>query len=179
MTTNGDVTVRGYRIRSPKFTTWNRLLEARDFLREQVSLKLGEQINLIEEDVESLDEIRAWMHVSDRHHVTRREIFNWIKHAHESSMWLGNWKMILHIYPVGAGVILIRIESGAILDKWFEWFVDPDTDDLKYEHLSYPVGDDLQDDGVEALWHDTMTLTPHPYRLTVCDDLQEFASSCV
>jgi|Cruoilmetagenom7_1024161.scaffolds.fasta_scaffold03732_5 hypothetical protein len=183
MTTNSDlnhvaVTLRGYRLPRPTFTTWTSLLQARDFLREQVGLKLGEQIDLIETDPESLQAIRTWMQVSDRHKVTRREIFQWVKHAHESSQWLGNWAMILHVYPViEAEAILIRIESGAILDKWFEWFIDDMVGE--FHDFSYPTGNALQDTGTEALWNEQMTLTPTPYRLIVCDDLQEFASTCV
>ena len=179
MTTN-EVTIRGYRITRPEFLTWTRLLDARDYLREQVSAKLGEQIDLIESSDDAVAEVRAWMQVSDRHQVTRREIFNYMKHLHEASQWLGNWKMILHIYPVPSNnFILIRVESGAILDKWFEWFIDPDTHDLIYEHVSYPSGDDLENKAYEKMWAVHMAATPHPYRLTVCDDLQEFASSCV
>ena len=180
MTTNGEVILRGCRILRPEFTTWNRLLDARDFLRDQVTLKLGEQINLIEGNPEAVDTVRAWMQVSDRHQVTRREMFNYMKHVHEASMWLDNWKMVLHIYPIAEpNFILIRIESGAILDKWFELFIDPDTYDMQYEHVSYPSGDDEADEAFEMMWTMYMTLIPHPYRLTVCDDLQEFASACV
>lgn len=177
---NSEVTLRGYRIVDPKLTTWNRLLDARDTLRERVGLKLGEQIGLIQSDPELLQEVRKWMQVSDRHRVTRREVFNSIKHVHEASMWLGNWKMILHVYPLESlsNHILIRVESGAILDQWFEWFIDPASHD-QYEDMSYPCGSKKKDESREAQWSEQMKLTPHPYRLTVCNDLQEFASLCV
>lgn len=181
MNTNGEVTIRGYRILRPELTTWNRLLDARDLLRAHVTMKLSEQINLIEADPNALQDIREWMQVSDRHMVTRREVFNWIKHAHDASMWIGNWKMVLHVYPVAnmfSKHILIRVESGAILDQWYEWFVERATHD-DYEDLSYPSGDDEQDEYREQVWEQEMNLTPHPFRLTVCDDLQEFATACV
>ena len=85
--------------------------------------------------------------------------------------------MILHIYPVvDPERVLIRIESGAILDKWFEFFAG---DIIDFDNVSYPIGSKLNDKTCEILWQEQMNLMPHPYRLTVCDDLQEFASSCV
>lgn len=170
--------IRGYRITEPELTTYNRLLDVRDALKERTVIQLKMQINFILEDETSQQIVRAWLQVSDRHSLSRREVFNWIKHQHDESNDAHNWRLKLYVYPVAnmfSKHILVRIESGAVCEDWFGQQVQNGFDGIEDLHV---YEDDADDNYNVIVWVEQMKLTPHPYTLIVTDDLEEYAQ-CV
>jgi hypothetical protein len=156
-------TTIGYRINAPELTTWNRLLELRDALRDRAVKQLNMQIDLMLDDEVVQSNIRAWLQVSTRHTLSRREVFNYIVKLHNENTWACNWRMIIEVIP--GDVILIRLDVGAITCDWFK-------SQARFENF-----DELED------VHDDIVWKQHEhtegYRLIVVDNLEEYAQLCV
>ena len=156
------------------------MLDARDDLVLRVAEKLNDQLDVMNADEETLNKVREWLNVSGRYVPSRRDLFNYVVHLHNEMHYVANWRFILHVYPVAnmfSKHILVRVVSGAVCDKWFEWYVDKESFDT-FEDLSYPVGEVDVDEYRATVWTEQFKLTPKPYTLTIVDDLEEYATAC-